>query len=418
MSLDGQIILLVMLLLASAYFSGTEAAFIGSSHVRLRNMSGNGNARAGLVLRFLERFDRVLSTLLVGNNLVNILGTSIATAMFTSFFPKYGVTIATVVMTLAVLIFGEILPKTLASQRPEKTAVASVSLFRVFYFILTPLALIFKPISLLANKLFHSDEETGATEEELMTMLDEVEEGGGLEENESELIRSAIEFNDVDVDEVLTRRVNMVAIEDDSTMDEVRDVFFSHGFSRIPVYHETIDNIIGVLYEKDFMAHYINGNKEYMSLLKEAIYVPTSMKISVLLKELQQTKSHLALVTDESGGIEGLITMEDILEELVGEIWDEHDEVEILIQRSGEGWKMSAQAEIDDVFDTLEIEQDPDDFESTTLGGWMTEEMERIPVIGEELVFEGYTFRVSKASKRRVIEVVVRKNPEEEVQEN
>lgn len=408
------ILILVVLVLGSAYFSGTEAAFLSASHLRLKNLSGNGNHRATLVLRFLDRFDQVLSTLLIGNNLVNILATSIATAMFSSLFPKYGVTIATIVMTLAVLIFGEILPKSIAKTRPEKAAMSSAPFFRVVMLVLTPLTYLFKPISLLTSRFFKPEEETGATEEELITMLDEVEEGGGLKEEESELIRSAIEFNDVDVDEVLTRRVNIVALEDDATMDEARDLFFSHGFSRIPVYHETIDNVVGVLYEKDFMAQYIEGKKEFLSLLKELIYVPKSMKISVLLRELQTSKSHMAIVLDESGGVEGLVTMEDILEELVGEIWDEHDEVEILIEKMGEDlYQISGSCELDEVFETLEIDQDTDEFESTTLGGLMMERLERIPVVGDELVVGPYRFVVTQADKKGVIEVEASRYVEE-----
>lgn len=419
MSLPSQILLLVVLIAFSAFFSGTEAAFMSCNHIRLKNLSDNGSQKASKVLYFLDRFEEVLSTLLIGNNLVNIMATAVATAMFTKLFPEQGVTVSTIVMTVSVLIFGEISPKTAANHHPEKTAMRYVSAFEVIYYVLKPLCWLFKPVSFLANKLSGPDKSgEGAAEEELITMIDEAEEGGNLEKDESQLIRSAIEFNDADVDEVLTPRVNMTAIEDTTPMNEVRDIFFKKGFSRIPVYHGTIDNIIGILHEKDFMAHYIRGGHEYLSLLTKVFYVPTSMKISDLLKKFQQNKTHMALVLDESGGIEGLVTMEDILEELVGEIYDEHDEVEINIQKLTNGrYKMRGSAELDDVFETLGIDRDPDDFESTTLGGFLMEEMERIPAKGDHFEFANVDFLVTQAGPKGVKEVVAEKLPEKAPEE-
>ena len=415
MSLSTQIIILVLLVLGSAYFSGTEAALMSVNRIRIKNAAGNGNKKASLVLKFTENFDKVISTLLIGNNIVNILATSIATVLFTTYFPKYGVTLSTVVMTIVVLIFGEICPKSMAKQRPESFSMLIAPLFKIIMWILTPLSLFFSPISKLSAKIFKGKEVVGTTEEELITMLDEVEEGGGLEAEESELIRSVIEFNDVEVEEVLTRRVNMIAVEDDMTTEEVRDMFFEHGFSRLPVYHETIDNVIGVLHEKDFMAHITSGGTEYLSLIKEAVYVPKSIKISALLKKLQQNKTHMAIVLDESGGIEGIVTMEDILEELVGEIWDEHDEVEVMFQKINEDqWVINGAADMDDMFENLDLLQDPDEFESTTVGGWLMEEMEDIPQEGEKFEFGGFVFTVSKADKRSVIEVVAKRLPRPE----
>ena len=415
MNLSTQIILLALLVLGSAYFSGTEASLMSINRIRIKNAAGNGNKRASLVLKFTENFDKVISTLLIGNNIVNILATSIATVLFTTYFPKYGVTLSTIVMTVIVLIFGEICPKSMAKQRPEAYAMISAPLFKIIMWILTPLSLFFSPISKLAARLLKGDDAVGATEEELITMLDEVEEGGGLEADESELIRSAIEFNDVEVEEVITRRVNMIAVEDDMTTEEVRDMFFEHGFSRLPVYHETIDNVIGILHEKDFMAHITSGGTEYLSLLTEAVYVPKSIKISALLKKLQKCKTHMAIVLDEGGGIEGIVTMEDILEELVGEIWDEHDEVEVMFQKVNEDqWIIDGAADMDDMFENLELLQDPDEFESTTVGGWLMEQLEDIPQEGEKLEVGGFIFTVSKADKRSVIEVVAKRLPRTE----
>ncbi len=412
MSITQQIIFLIVLVMFSAYFSGTEAAFMSANRIRLKNAAGNGNRKASLVMQLTDKFDKVISTLLIGNNIVNILASSIATVLFTTYFPTYGVTISTIVMTIIVLIFGEICPKSLAKQRPESIATASAPVFRIIMLILSPLSWLFSPVSKLMAILFKDKEQQGATEEELMTMLDEVEEGGGLEEGESDLIRSAIEFNDVAVEEVLTRRVNMVAIEDDTPLEEVKQVFFEHGFSRLPVYHETIDNIVGILHEKDFMAHITSGGTEYLSLLKEAFYVPKSIKISALLKKLQQCKTHMALVLDEGGGVEGVVTMEDILEELVGEIWDEHDEVEVMFQKENDDqWIINGAADMDDMFEALGISHDPDEFESTSVGGWLMEEMEKIPQVGERFEFEGFAFIIVKADKRSVIEIMAKRLP-------
>ena len=418
MSVSTQIIVLIILVICSAYFSGTEASLMSVSRIRIKNEAGNGSKKASLVLRFTENFDKVISTLLIGNNIVNILATSIATVLFTTYFPKYGVTLSTIVMTVVELIFGEICPKSVAKQRPESFAMASAPVFNLVLKVLTPLSWFFSPFSKLAAKLVKGKDVVGATEEELMTMIDEVEEGGGLEADESELIRSAIEFNDVEVAEVLTRRVNMIAIEDDMTTEEVRNLFFEHGFSRLPVYHETIDNVIGILHEKDFMAHITSGGQEYLSLVKEAVYVPKSIKISALLKKLQQCKTHMAIVMDEGGGVEGIVTMEDILEELVGEIWDEHDEVEIMFQKiNADQWVINGAADMDDMFENLELLQDPDEFESTSVGGWLMEKMEKIPQVGEEFHFGGFCFTVSKADKRSVIEVVAKRLPSGDAEE-
>lgn len=413
-SIGGMIIALIVLLIGSAYFSATEAALMRCNRIRLKTLAGEGNKRAALVLKFTEDFDKVLSGILIGNNIVNILSTSLATYLFTRLWGNWGVTISTVIMTVSVLIFGEICPKNIAKRFPETFSMKTAWLLQLMLWITTPLNWFFSPFYILSSKLFKGSEEQSMTEDELITMIDEAEEGGGLDEGESELIRSAIEFNDVTAEEILTRRVNMAAVEDDMTVEEVQAVFLESGFSRLPVYHETIDNIIGILHEKDFMAHIISGGKEYTSILQDVVYVPATIKISVLLQKLKAAQTHMALVIDEGGGIEGLVTMEDILEELVGEIWDEHDEVEEVFHRINEEEILVAgQTDLEDLFEELNIEKDPDEFESTSVGGWTMEELGDVPNVGDWFDFEGYRFSVTKAEERRVLEIMAAKLPSE-----
>ena len=418
-SIGGMILVLILLLMGSAYFSATEVALMRSNRIRLKTLAGEGDKRAALVLKFTEDFDKVLAGILIGNNVVNILSTSLATYLFTKIWGDWGGTISTVVMTVSVLIFGEICPKNIAKKFPEKFAMKSAPFLRLLLWILTPLNLFFSPFYKLSSRLFKGSQDASMTEDELITIIDEAEEGGGLNEDESELIRSAIEFNDVTVEEILTRRVDMAAVEDDMTIEEVQHVFIESGFSRLPVYHETVDNIIGILHEKDFMAHVISGGTEYLSILQEVLYVPETIKISVLLQKLKAAKTHMALVIDEGGGIEGLVTMEDILEELVGEIWDEHDEVEESFHRLNENEILVAcQTNLEDLFEELEIQEDPDEFESTSVGGWVMEELGEVPDVGDWFDFKGYRFSVTKAEERRVVEILASKLPPEAEEEN
>jgi CBS domain containing-hemolysin-like protein len=417
-NIGGLIVALLLLLIGSAYFSATEAALMRCNRIRLKTMAGEGNKQAALVLKFTDNFDQVLSGILIGNNIVNILSASLATYLFTKLWGNWGVTISTIVMTVCVLIFGEICPKNIAKRFPEIFAMKTAWLLQLILWILTPLNWFFSPFYRLSSRIFKEAEDQSMTEDELITMIDEAEEGGDLDEGESDLIRSAIEFNDVTVEEILTRRVNMSAVEDDMSIEEVKQVFIDSGFSRLPVYHETIDNIIGILHEKDFMAHLLQGGTEYLSILQDVIYVPATIKISVLLQKLKAAQSHMALVIDEGGGIEGLVTMEDILEELVGEIWDEHDEVEEDFQRiSEEEVLVTGQTDLEDLFEELEITADPDEFESTSVGGWTMEELGDVPNVGEGFDFEGYHFAVTQAEERRVLEIMATKLPSETEEE-
>ena len=308
-----KIIGIAVLVIFSAYFSATETAFTSVNRIRIKNLANDGNKKAKEVLELSEKFDKMLSTILVGNNIVNIAMSAIATVLFMELYPVYGATIATVVITVVVLIFGEISPKSLAKESPEKFAMFSAPFLKFFMALLAPVNWIFGCWKKLLAKLFNADGVNPITEDELLTIVEEAETEGGIDTDQSELIQNAIEFNDLEAWDVLTPRVDIKAIEIDETQDEIAELFLSTGFSRLPVYEDDLDNIVGVLNQKDFH-NYIKGTDTPISeYVKPVIFVAGSMKIAQLLKRLQTVKTHIAIIVDEYGGTSGLVTMEDIL---------------------------------------------------------------------------------------------------------
>ena len=411
----GQIIFLVILIMFSAFFSATETAFSSINKIRMKNMANNGNKKAAAVLELNEKYDKLISTILIGNNIVNITASSVATVLFLVYFPKNGATISTVVMTIVVLIFGEITPKSIAKDFPEKFAMAVVPFVKVLCIILSPINFVFSSWKNLISKVFKKDENRGLTEEELLTMVEEAQDDGGINDEEGELIRNAIEFNDIQVSDVHTPRVDVVAIDENDSREEIDRVFCESNFTRLPVYKDTIDNIIGVINQKDFY----NSNKfkgNIKDIMSKPLYVIPNMKISELLQKLQTNKTHIAVITDEYGGTVGIVTLEDILEELVGEIWDEHDEiVEDFIKTGENEYRVLGSAGLDDFFDLFDMKNE---FESSTVGGWITEEMNRFPKVGDSFVYKQLTVTVAKANSRRIYEADVKVDenysPEEE----
>lgn len=400
------IVAIVLLILLSGFFSATETAFSAANKIRLKSRAENGEQRANQTLALAENYDKLLSTLLIGNNIVNITVTVIATALFTRYFPLYGAVLSTVATTVVVLIFGEITPKTLAKESPETFAMAVTPVVRVFMVALTPLNALFSLWRLLVSKVFHTSGEEGITEEELMTMVSEAESEGGLDEHESQLIRAAIEFNDLEVEEILTPRVDIEGASDSCTMEELGSLFAASGYSRLPIYSETIDNIIGVVHEKDYYAARSRGVTKVAGLVTPVIYTTGTTKISSLLRTLQRTKNHMAVVVDEYGGTEGLVTLEDILEELVGEIWDEHDEVIEEFARQEDGsYLIACNANLSDLYDLFAVSGDCD---STTVSGWVMEQIDRIPREGDHFVYENLDVTVTRVDHHRVLEIQVR----------
>ena len=405
------IAVLVVLVILSAYFSATETAFTSLNRIRLKSKADAGDRRAALTLKLVDNYDNLLSTILVGNNIVNLSASSLATVLFTEGLRlRNGAVISTVVITLVVLIFGEVSPKSLSKEYPESFAMFSAPIMRVLMVILTPVNFLFSLLKRLLSKVFHQEGDNGITEEELVTMVDQAESEGGLDQHESKLIRSAIEFNDMEVDEILTPRVDIVAVEDTDTMEDVAQAFAESGYSRLPVYHEDVDDIIGVIHEKDFHAARYRGIEDLKSITGPVLYTTGNTKISELLRILQREKGHLAIVVDEYGGTEGLVTLEDIVEELVGEIWDEHDEVIEEFKKQEDGsYIISCTADLADLFDLFSIKGECD---ANTISGWVMEQIGRIPEEGDRFQSDGLDVTVTKVDHRRVLEIRVEVLPE------
>lgn len=411
--------IIIVFLILSAYFSATETAFTSLNRIRMKNLASDGDKRAKRVLDLEGKYDNLLSTILIGNNLVNIGLTAVATALFLELSPEYGSVLSTVVVTIVVLIFGEISPKSLAKESPEGFAMFSGPMIHTLMVLLTPLNFLFSQWKKLISKLFKVVDNRGITEDELLTIVEEAETEGSIEADQSELIQNAIAFNELEAWDVLTPRVDIKAIEIDSTKKDVAKMFLETGYSRLPVYEDDLDKILGVLNQKDFH-NYISGSKKTISdYVKPVIYVAGSMKAADLLKKLQVNKTHIAIIVDEYGGTAGLVTMEDIIEELVGDIYDEHDEVESqeITQLQDGSYRVLCSTNVEKMFDYFDEEVELD---ATTVNGWVVLQLDKLPRIGDTFEYEVgnkvFAGRVIQADDRKAIEINLRVTevPEEE----
>lgn len=412
---------MVFLIILSAYFSATETAFTSINRIKLKNMAGDGNLKAKRVLLLEERYDTLLSTILVGNNIANIATTAIATVFFVNLYGRYGPTISTVVITIIVLIFGEISPKSLAKEYPERFAMFSAPFIHFLMIVFTPINWIFAQWKKLLQLVFKVNADKGITEEELKTLVEEAATEGSIMSEQEELIQNAIDFNDLEAWDVLTPRVDIKAIEIDDTKKDVGALFKDTGFSRMPVYEDDLDNILGVLNQKDFHNFISGTRKSIADYVKPVVFVAGSMKCADLLRKLQANKTQIAVVVDEYGGTEGLVTMEDIIEELVGEIYDEHDAVEtegIIPLRDG-SFRVLGNANVEKIFDYFDEEID---MNATTVNGWLILQIDKLPEAGDEFQYDagGRIFRgkVTKADSRKALEInlKVEEKQEEELQ--
>lgn len=409
------IIALAVLILMSGYFSATETAFLSCNKTRLRTMAEKGNKRAALVNRLNENYDRLLSTILIGNNIVNLTAASIGTVLFVRLYGDIGATVSTVVLTVLVLIFGEITPKNVAKDCPEKLAMFSAPIIRVLIWIFTPLNFLFGLWKKLVSKVLRLESDSKMSQEELLMLVDEVREGGTIDSEEGDLLKNAIEFNDMRAEDILTHRVDLEAVDVESTKEEIAEVFTQSKFARLPVYEDSIDNIIGILNMKDFYDGTGITAKSIRDIMTKPLFVLKSEKIDELLKLLQETKSQMAVILDEYGGTLGIVTLEDILEELVGEIWDEHDEVtEEYIPIGENRWRVDCSVNLDDFCDFFGIETD-----STTisLGGWVMEQLGKVPEAGDSFEFDCLSVSVVETDGQRVTFIDVEKKPEEAEEE-
>ena len=400
------ILILVLLITMSAYFSATETAYSSLNKIKLKSIANKGNKKAKLALELSEKYDSVISTILIGNNIVNIATASLATVLFTKLLGSSGVTVSTIVMTILILIFGEISPKSIAKDIPESFAIVSAPLLNAFCIILKWKKVI--------NKVFKIQKHSGITEDEILTIAEEAENEGGINPQQLEIIKSAIELNDQEVIEAFTPRVDMVAIKDSCSKEELLNLFIESGFSRIPVYHDNIDNVIGIINEKDLINIVVNNkNEEISSIIKPLNVIQPHMKLSQLLKVLQNNKSHMALIADEYGGTMGIITLEDILEELVGEIWDEHDKVVNDIEKIAEDeYIVRGNANIEKVLEEFDLEEE---FEVNSVNGWVMQQFGKIPKVGESFEYKNLKIVVQKATKRCVLEIRITVNEPMEI---
>ena len=411
------IIIIVVLILFSSFFSASETAFTCANQIRLKAKADEGSKAAKTALYVMDKYDKALTTILVGNNIVNIATSSLATVMFTILLADNGPLVSTVVITIVVLIFGEIMPKTIAKAHSEAFVLAIGGVMRFLMLIFTPLSAFFLLLQKAATKLFASkNKDVSVTEQELMQIIDEIEDEGVLEEQESNLVRSALEFDETIVDEILTPRIKIVAVEINDDVEKLVKLFFDEGYSRIPVYEKNIDHIVGVVNHKEFL-HKLMEKKDFIirDIMTETIFVPSLMRISEILKKMQKEKMHMAVVVDQYGGTEGIVTLEDILEELVGEIYDEHDREEEQIRKINDNtYIIKGDENFEEVLEKLDVKSPDEETEATTLGGFVSEQLDRMPAPGDKLTVDGMEMEVTKATDKTVDEIKVTVLPPEE----
>lgn len=416
------IIVFFVCIILSAYFSSSETAFTSARAVKLKTEAKNGDRSAARAVKLQDQFEEVLSTILIGNNLVNIASSSIATVFFVSFYPRYGATISTIVTTILLLLLGEITPKLLAKLAPERIAKLSSPILEVFLFIFKPVVWLLTQWQRLVKKVLPVSGADALSEEELLSFVDEARVDGSIEHEEHRLVKAAIEFDDVDVSTILTPRVDVVGVDIEDSDDKIEDTFDQSPFSRLIVYDESVDNVVGVLHQKDFH-RYLRAKQRnqlrvqsVINLVSEVLYVPPVIKLSDLLRLMQRNKNHMAVVVDEHGGMSGIATMEDALEELVGEIWDETDVVENEIEELDEdveSYLVKGTYSIEKLLTQLEL-RFSEDWISNTVSGFVIEQLERVPQSDDSFQYEGYEFIIQDAQKRRVNEVLVQKIEKDE----
>ena len=420
MSTTTTLFIIIICLILSAYFSATETAFSTFNRIRIKTLAEKGNKRAKLALKLGDNFDTLLSTILIGNNIVNILSASLCTTLFITWINETsGPTVSTLVMTIIVLIFGEITPKSIAKEHPEQFVMFAASFINTLSYIFAPLNYVFKQWKKLVSKIFKSKEdEESMREEELLSIVKEAEEEGDLDKDEGQIIKSAIEFNDLEIGDIFTPRVDVTAIDESMSEEEISEIFMESGYSRIPVYKENFDNIIGILYYKDFYrSQKKNKTFNLQKMLKPVIYVTQNQKINDVLKEFQKKQMHFGVILDEFGSISGIVTLEDILEEIVGEIWDEYDEIEDEInQVSEKEYLVSGKTSIVKLLNLLEIDEEVD---SLTVNGFVMENVSGLPNINSEFEWNNLNIKVVKMNGKRIdsVQIIDNRTTEEAVSE-
>lgn len=400
-----KIIIVIVMMVFSALFSSTETAFSSVNKLRLKNYEAQGNKKAAKALKLANRFDDVLTAVLIGNNIVNIATSSVSTLIFIDLIGSSGAAVSTVVVTILVLIFCEVLPKSYAKRNAEKLAL-------LFAAPLSVLVVVFKPFVWALNKLstsiFKGDESPTVTEDELKYMIDEIEKEGVIEEQESELVKSALEFDEITVNEILIPRTKITGIEINSTIDEIKEIFGSEMYSRLPVYEKSLDNIVGIITSKSFFKLLMSGGDDISSIIQDVSHIADSKRISSALRDMQRSKVHLAVVIDQYGGTKGIVTLEDIIEELVGEIYDEDDEIIANVVRlAPDKYEVAGDFSISDMLDFIGLDEDMVKTDYTTVGGWLTDVLENLPEEGETVETGVFRLTASKVTEQTVEKVIV-----------
>ncbi len=404
---DGlKILLVICMMVFSALFSSTETAYSSVNKLRLKNYEAQGNKKAKKALKLANKFDEVLTAVLIGNNIVNIATSSVSTLVFMKFFGSNGAAISTIIITILVLVFCEVIPKSYAKKNAEKLALS-------FAAPLSFLVTVFKPLVWLLNKLSSlvakgGEEAPSVTEDELKYMIDEIEEQGVIEEQESELVKSALEFDEITINEILIPRVKVVGVEIGDDIEEIKKIFCTEMYSRLPVYEKSLDDIVGLITNKAFFKMLIEGGNDIRSIIQEVPHIADTKLISEAMKEMQRSKVHFAVVTDQYGGTKGIVTLEDIIEELVGEIYDEDDEIiNQIYMLAPDKYEVSGDMNISDMLEQLDLDEDMIQTDYTSVGGWVTDVMEHIPEAGETAETGAFRITVAKMDEQTVEKVII-----------
>lgn len=412
------VFIIVVLLLFSAIFSASETAYNSVNKARLRSIADDGNKRAIMAIKISDNFDKALTTILIGNNIVNLTASALTTIYVTNRFGIEYVAAGTAIITVIVILFGEIIPKNLANEFPEAFSLFIAYPLNALIVLFTPIVWVLLKIKNFIVRLCGGeDKQPTLTEEELMYIIDEIEDEGVLNEEESDLVKSALEFHDISISEILIPRVNVAAVDIEDSIEEIRDVFLSTHFSRLPVYEKTIDNIVGIIHQKNFFDMYLEGRRDINEILQKPLYIFGLTAISEIMREMQKTKNHMAIVVDQYGGTQGIVTMEDIIEELVGEIYDETDEEDtsfVKLEEENE-YEVSGDFSIRDFLENIELEDEEIETDCTSIGGLVMENLDHIPEIGETVDCGRFTFKVIDADEQKIERIHITVN---EISEN
>ncbi len=408
-------IIIFICIILSGFFSGTETAFSCANRIRLKSYADNGDKRAVTALWVVDNYDKVITAILIGNNIVNLGCSSIATVLCMNLFGNSGAAIATGATTFLVLTFGEIIPKCFGKEISDKVALSTAWIIKSLVYILFPFVYFFIGIKTLVLKLANvKKNEPSVTEDELKYIIDSIEEEGILEEQEKELVQSALDFDEKTALEILTPRVDVVLIDAQDDEKTIREIILKERYSRIPVYEDSIDNIIGILQTRDYLEKLSEGvTPDIKELVTDAHFIYKSRKLSDILTDFKENKLHIAIVTDEYGGMLGIVTMEDLLEEIVGDIWDEDEDEERTYTKLKDGrYIISGDMDLSDLFEIYEMNDD-DDIESISVGGFIVEQLGRIPNINESVTYKDLTITVKRVKQNRIQSAFVCKNEEE-----